>query len=128
MYRQVGDQLVFSEDGLLKGGLIIRLLVLPNDVAGVRESLEWIRDELSPRVAVSIMAQYYPTHQAATSRRHILLSRRITETEWLRALTALDELGMEDGWMQEFDGAAYYYRPNFDNRETPFTDIRDFHS
>jgi putative pyruvate formate lyase activating enzyme len=126
MYRQVGDELVFSEDGLLQRGLIIRLLVLPNDVGGVRESLEWIRDELSPRVAISIMAQYYPTHQAATSRRHILLSRRITETEWLRALTALDELGMEEGWMQEFDGAAYYYRPNFDNRETPFNDIRDF--
>jgi len=128
MYRQVGDEMVFSQDGLLQRGLIIRLLVLPNDIGGVRESLEWIRDELSPRVAVSIMAQYYPTHQAATSRRHILLSRRITETEWLRALTALDELGMEEGWMQEFDGAAYYYRPNFDNRETPFTDIRDFTS
>ncbi|HUS09798.1 MAG TPA: radical SAM protein [Pyrinomonadaceae bacterium] len=128
MYRQVGDELVFNKDGLLQRGLIIRLLVLPNDVAGVRESLEWIRDELSPRVAVSLMAQYYPTHQAATSRRHILLSRRITETEWLRALTALDELGMEEGWMQEFDGAAYYYRPNFDNRETPFKDIRDFTS
>jgi putative pyruvate formate lyase activating enzyme len=126
MYRQVGDEMVFSQDGLLQRGLIIRLLVLPNDIGGVRESLEWIRDELSPRVAVSMMAQYYPTHQAATSRRHILLSRRITETEWLRALTALDELGMEDGWMQEFDGAAYYYRPNFDNHETPFTDIRDF--
>jgi putative pyruvate formate lyase activating enzyme len=128
MYRQVGDELVFSEDGLLQRGLIIRLLVLPNDVAGVRQSLEWIRDELSPRVAISMMAQYYPTHQAATSPRHILLSRRITETEWLRALTALDELGMEEGWMQEFDGAAYYYRPNFDNPETPFKDIRDFQS
>jgi len=128
MYRQVGDEMVFSQDGLLQRGLIIRLLVLPNDIGGVRESLEWIRDELSPRVAISMMAQYYPTHQAATSRRHILLSRRITETEWLRALTALNELGMEEGWMQEFDGAAYYYRPNFDNRETPFTDIRDFTS
>jgi putative pyruvate formate lyase activating enzyme len=126
MYRQTGDELVFGEDGLLKRGLVIRLLVLPNDIGGVRESLEWIRDELSPRVAVSLMAQYYPTHQAATSSRHILLSRRITETEWLRALSALDELGMEDGWMQEYDGAAYYYRPDFGNRETPFKDIRDF--
>ena len=126
MYRQVGDELIFSADGLVKRGLIIRLLVLPNDIGGVRESLEWIRDELSPRVAVSLMAQYYPTHQAATSKRHVLLSRRITESEWLRALSALDQLGMEEGWMQEFDGAAYYYRPNFDNRETPFTDIRDF--
>src|SRR5687767_13261014 len=126
MYAQVGDELVFGEDGLVKRGLIIRLLVLPNDIGGVRESLEWIRDELSPRVAVSLMAQYYPTHQAATSKRHVLLSRRITETEWLRAVTALDELGIEEGWMQEFDGAAYYYRPDFDNAETPFRDIRDF--
>ena len=128
MYRQVGDELVLDENGFLQRGLVIRLLVLPNDVGGVRESLEWIRDELSPRVAVSLMAQYYPTHQAATSKRHLLLSRRITETEWLRALTALDELGMEEGWMQEFDGAAYYYRPYFANRETPFKDIRDFTS
>ena len=126
MYRQVGDELVFGTDGLVKRGLMIRLLVLPNDIGGVRESLEWIRDELSPRVAVSLMAQYYPTHQAATSKRHVLLSRRITETEWLRAVTALDELGMEEGWMQEFDGAAYYYRPDFNDTNTPFKDIRDF--
>jgi putative pyruvate formate lyase activating enzyme len=128
MYRQVGDELIFGADGLVKRGLIVRLLVLPNDIGGVRESLEWIRDELSPRVAVSLMAQYYPTHQAATSKRHVLLSRRITETEWLRAVTALDELGMEEGWMQEFDGAAYYYRPDFGDSETPFKDIRDFTS
>ena len=126
MYRQMGDELVADNDGWLQRGLIIRLLVLPNDIGGIRESLEWIRDELSPRVAVSLMAQYYPTNQAATNRRHILLSRRITETEWLRAVTTLDELGMEAGWMQEFDGATYYYRPDFDNREAPFRDIRDF--
>lgn len=128
MYRQVGDELVFGEDGLLKRGLIIRLLVLPNDIGGIRESLEWIRDELSPRVAVSLMAQYYPTHQAATSKRHVLLSRRITETEWLRAVSALDDLEVEDGWMQEFDGAAFYYRPDFGDAATPFKDIRDFSS
>jgi hypothetical protein len=28
--------------------------------------------------------------------------------------------------MQEFDGAAYYYRPDFSDKETPFRDIRDF--
>jgi putative pyruvate formate lyase activating enzyme len=128
MYRQAGDELVFDDDGLLQRGLIIRLLVLPNDIGGIRESLEWIRDELSPRVAVSLMAQYYPTHQAATSKRHILLSRRITENEWLRAVNALDELGLESGWLQEFDGASYYYRPDFDNPDTPFQDIRDFTS
>ena len=128
MFRQTGDELVFDERGLLQRGLIIRLLVLPNDIGGIRESLEWIRDTLSPRVAISLMAQYYPTHQAATSKRHILLSRRITEAEWLRAVSALEEMGIDQGWMQEFDGAAYYYRPDFTNPETPFTDIRDFQS
>jgi putative pyruvate formate lyase activating enzyme len=126
MYRQMGDALIVGEDGLLRRGLVIRLLVLPNDLAGVRESLEWIRDTLSPRVAVSMMAQYYATNRAATHERYIMLSRRITESEWLRALSALDELGMEEGWMQEYDGAAHYYRPDFTDREEPFKDIRDF--
>ena len=126
MYRQMGDALVFGDDGLLKRGLVIRLLVLPNDLAGVRESLEWIRDTLSPRVAVSMMAQYYATNVAATDDRYIMLSRRITESEWLRALSALDELGMEEGWMQEYDGASHYYRPDFTDRERPFKDVRDF--
>lgn len=126
MYRQTGDELVFDEGGLLRRGLVVRLLVLPNDLAGVRESLEWIRDTLSPRVAVSLMAQYYATNKAATDERYTLLSRRITETEWLRAVSLLGELGMEEGWMQEYDGAAHYYRPDFADRDRPFKDIRDF--
>ena len=128
MYRQTGDTLVYDEDGLLKRGLVIRLLVLPNDIGGVRESLSWIRDELSPQVAVSLMAQYYPTNVAGTNQRYTLLSRRIRETEWLRAVSALDELGMEEGWMQEYDGAAFYYRPDFDDAAKPFRDVRDFQS
>ncbi|HJQ33725.1 MAG TPA: radical SAM protein [Pyrinomonadaceae bacterium] len=126
MYRQTGDELVFREDGTLVRGLVVRLLVLPNDIAGVRESLEWIRDCLSPRVAISLMAQYYATNRAATDERYMLLSRRITESEWWRAVSLLDSLGMEEGWMQEYDGASHYYRPDFTDPETPFKDIRDF--
>ena len=126
MHRQTGDRLVLDERGLLRRGLVVRLLVLPNDLAGVRDSLTWIREELSPRVAVSLMAQYYATNKAATDERYALLSRRITETEWFRAVSLLEELGMEEGWMQEYDGASHYYRPDFDDPETPFKDIRDF--
>ena len=128
MYRQVGDQLVFDENGILQRGLIIRLLVLPNEIGGIRESLQWIRDELSPNVAISLMAQYYPTHQAASNNRYVLLSRRVSESEWWRATSLLSEFGMENGWMQEFDGSAFYYRPDFSNTQTPFKDIRDFSS
>ncbi|PYS32504.1 MAG: radical SAM protein [Acidobacteria bacterium] len=128
MHRQTGDELIYGEDGLLKRGLVIRLLVLPNDLGGVRDSLEWIRNELGPRVAVSLMAQYYPTNVAGTNQRYALLSRRIRETEWLRAVAALDELEIQEGWMQEYDGAAFYYRPDFTDGQTPFRDVRDFQS
>jgi len=126
MYRQTKDRLSYGADGLLKRGLVIRLLVLPNDIGGLRESLRWIRDQLSADVAVSLMAQYYPTNVAGTKQRYVLLSRRISETEWMRAVSALDELGMAEGWMQEYDGAAFYYRPDFSDPDKPFNDIRDF--
>ena len=126
MFRQTGPDLVFDERGLLKRGLVVRLLVLPNDVGSIEESIEWIRDELSPGVAISLMAQYYPTHQAEKNNRYVLLSRRIRESEWMKATSALETLGMEEGWVQEFDGASYYYRPDFTDNEMPFKDIRDF--
>lgn len=126
MHRQMGDELVFDENGLLQRGLMIRLLVLPNDIAGIEDNLRWIRDELSPKTAISLMAQYYATNKAATDERYILLSRRISEGEWFEAVSLLDDLGIEEGFMQEYESASYYYRPDFTNADIPFNDIRDF--
>jgi putative pyruvate formate lyase activating enzyme len=126
MHRQMGEELVFGDDGLLKRGLLIRLLVLPNDMAGIEENLRWIRDELSPKTAISLMAQYYATNKAATDPRYILLSRRISEGEWIQAISLLNELGMEEGFMQEYESASHYYRPDFKDKDKPFKDIRDF--
>ena len=126
MHRQMGSELVFDETGLLKRGLLIRLLVLPNDIAGLEENLRWVRDELGPRTAISLMAQYYATNKAATDPRYILLSRRISEGEWFEAVSLLETLGIEEGFMQEYEAASFYYRPNFDDRDEPFKDIRDF--
>src|SRR4051794_42234 len=55
MHRQMGDRMTFGDDALLKRGLLIRLLVLPNDIAEIENSLRWIGDELSPKTAVSLM-------------------------------------------------------------------------
>jgi putative pyruvate formate lyase activating enzyme len=125
MFRQMGDSLEYDENGLLKRGLIIRLLVLPNDIAGIHESLRWIRGELSPKVAVSLMAQYFPTNKVALDR-YPLISRKIRWSEWLTAIEQMESLGMEEGWMQDFDSAAEYYRPDFGNARKPFKDIADF--
>ncbi|HLM02290.1 MAG TPA: radical SAM protein, partial [Pyrinomonadaceae bacterium] len=128
MFRQTGDRLIYDENNLLRRGLVIRLLVLPNDLAEIRESLRWIRDELSPRTAVSLMAQYYATNKAATDSRYILLSRRISEREWFEAVAALEEFELEEGFIQEYESASHYYRPDFTDAEKPFKDIRDFRS
>jgi len=126
MHRQMGDSLVFDEQGLLRQGLLIRLLVLPNGIADIEANLRWIRDELGPKTAISLMAQYYATNKAATDDRYILLSRRISEGEWFEAVSLLKDLGMEEGFMQEYESASHYYRPDFTDSEKPFRDIRDF--
>jgi putative pyruvate formate lyase activating enzyme len=126
MYRQKGSALVFGEDGLLRSGLLVRLLVLPNNAAGVADSLAWIAETLSPRVAISLMAQYYPIHRAAGNEKYAALSRSITPEEWQEALSALEEHGLQNGYQQEFETANKYYRPDFTNAVTPFRDIRDF--
>jgi len=95
-------------------------------IAGLEDNLRWIRAELGPKQAISLMAQYYATNKAATDPRHILLSRKISEREWFEAVSLLDELGIEEGFMQEYEGTSHYYRPDFTDPEKPFRDIRDF--
>jgi putative pyruvate formate lyase activating enzyme len=115
MRRQVGD-LTLDENGVAQRGLIVRLLILPNRLAGIEESLKWLVNEVSPRVTVSVMAQYYPTHRAP---KMPLLSRKITEMEYYEVVDLLDELGVENGWMQELD-APESYLPDFNREGHPF--------
>ncbi|MCC7176203.1 MAG: radical SAM protein [Bryobacterales bacterium] len=126
MYRQLGDGLVTDHRGLAVRGLIIRLLILPNGLAGLRSTLEWIRDTLSARVTLSVMSQYYPAHKAAGSG-YPLLSRRIRPGEYAKVLEWLEYFGFENGWIQPLEeDAASYYRPDFSNPSLPFADARDF--
>jgi putative pyruvate formate lyase activating enzyme len=66
MYRQLGSELTWAEDGAVSRGLIVRHLVLPGGLAGSEDSLRWLVNELSPDISLSLMAQYYPAHRATT--------------------------------------------------------------
>ncbi len=116
MHRQVGSEVVYGDDGLVKRGLIIRHLVLPNDIASSEETLRWIAKELDNRATLSVMSQYYPTHKALTTE---LLDRRIRESEYDKVLRLLDTFGFENGWAQEFESQDYY-KPDFSDRLEPF--------
>ncbi len=89
MFRQTGASWELDEDGALRRGLLVRILVLPHDRAGVAASLRWIAEELSPQVAVSLMSQYRPCHWAARPGRYPALARALKPSEHLAALDAL---------------------------------------
>lgn len=63
MYRQVGTP-VLDENGVMKKGLMIRHLILPNEVQNSKKVLKWIKENIDSNVYVSIMAQYFPTYKA----------------------------------------------------------------
>lgn len=64
MYRQVGD-LTLDENGLAARGLIVRHLILPNRLAGTREIVRFLAEQVSPRTCLNLMGQYHPAHKAA---------------------------------------------------------------
>jgi len=115
MYRQVGN-LVVDEEGIAQRGLIVRHLILPNGLAGSWDSLTWLVNEISPAVTVSIMSQYSPVFRA---RRNPWLSRAITVSEYDEVRQLLDELSLENGWMQEM-GSSEIYLPDFEREDSPF--------
>jgi len=97
MLRQAGH-LQLDQDGLAVRGLIIRHLVLPNGAAGTRETLEWIASHLGAETHISLMRQYFPAHHAPATPG---LDRKISDNEYDEAVEALEEFGLENGWVQE---------------------------
>jgi putative pyruvate formate lyase activating enzyme len=115
MYRQAG-LLQGDADGIAQKGMIVRHLILPNRLAGSKESLTWLAKNVSPEVSISVMSQYFPTHRAGQFPQ---IARSINQEEYDEVLDLLDKLGMENGWIQGME-APDNYRPNFQNEGHPF--------
>lgn len=91
MHSQVGD-LVINSQGIAERGLIIRHLVLPNNIADSERVLEFISKEISKNTFVNIMAQYRPCYRAQEFKE---LSRGITQEEYEKVLKKAKELGLK---------------------------------
>jgi putative pyruvate formate lyase activating enzyme len=90
MHRQVGE-LRLDDRGVAERGLIIRHLVMPENIAGTDRFVRWVAAELTKDTYVNIMAQYHPAHRAF---QYPELSRRITAQEWRQALKWAEEAGL----------------------------------
>ena len=110
MVRQVGPYQL-DEDGLLKKGVIIRHLLLPGQLAGAKEVMDWVAGEFAPgTVLFSLMSQYTPWGGA---KEFPEIDRRLRNSEIRAAQQYMDALGLE-GFVQDGESAKREYTPDFD--------------
>lgn len=110
MYRQVGTP-VLDENGVMKKGLMIRHLILPNEVQNSKKVLKWIKENIDSNVYVSIMAQYFPTYKAKEIPE---IARKITKEEYEKVENYLYELDLENGYIQELGEHEEEYVPTWE--------------
>lgn len=113
MHKQVGNP-KFDDNGIMRSGVIVRHLVLPNH----RDDSIKLLEELSYRfkkdeIIVSLMSQYIPMHKAFEFKD---LSRRVSTFEYNKVLSHLNTLGFE-GFSQERDSANKAYIPEFSDKK-----------
>lgn len=109
MYNQVGTPII-DENGIMKKGLMIRHLVLPNQLQNSKDVLKWINDNMDKKVFVSVMAQYFPTYRAKNFPE---ISRKLTKEEYNEIEQYLYSLDLENGYIQELGEHEEEYVPDF---------------
>jgi putative pyruvate formate lyase activating enzyme len=110
MVRQTGP-CQFSNDGLLKRGVVIRHLILPGQVGQAKAVMDWVAEEFPPQtVLFSLMSQYTPWGDLSACPE---LDRRLRPGEMRTAQEYMENLGL-DGFSQERTSAKEEYTPPFD--------------
>ncbi len=111
MYRQVGKN-EYDENGILKKGMIIRHLILPNNIQNSKNVLKWIKGNMPSDITISLMSQYFPTYTATEIEE---INRKINKKEYEEIEDYLYEIELENGYVQDFEenDNEEKYVPNF---------------
>ncbi len=107
----------FDERGVLRQGVMVRHLILPGEVESTREFLLWFREHLKGRALLSIMSQYTPVFTPDYPQPHP--PRVLEEREYNEILGMLDELGLDEGFIQDY-ATGDDWLPDFE-RINPFS-------
>lgn len=91
MHRQVGD-LTVDERGVAARGVLVRHLVMPNNLSGTDAVMNFLAEEVSANTFINIMDQYYPAHEALNFSE---LSRRISSEEFQEAIGIAHRAGLK---------------------------------
>ncbi len=110
MIKQVGMP-KFNSDGIMERGVLIRHLVLPNYIENSKKVLKWIKENLQSDIYVSIMAQYFPTYKAKEDES---LNRKLSRKEWHEIEKFVQDIGIENGFIQELGEHEEEYVPKWE--------------
>lgn len=109
---RLAPRIDIDNNGIMQKGLIVRHLVLPNNVANTKAALDWLAQSLDKSgFLLSLMSQYTPFYNAY---QHPELSRRVSTYEYKRAVAYALSLGLDGGYSQERNSAHEEYTPPFD--------------
>lgn len=97
MVKQVGIPKL-DERGIMKKGVMVRHLVLPNNIENSKEVLKWLVKNLPKEIYISVMAQYFPTYKAKEIKE---INRKLTNEEWREIEDYIQYLGIKNGYVQE---------------------------
>lgn len=111
MISQVGEN-EYNDSGIMKKGVIIRHLILPNHTRNSMGVLDIINEKYKS-IPVSLMGQYVPMHNAFDYKK---LSRKITRREYEKVKNYMENLGLE-GFSQELNSASEEYVPEWDYKK-----------
>lgn len=100
MHRQVGLVKTDHND-IIEKGMIIRHLVLPDNISGTEKIMKFISEEISTENYISLMSQYTPYYKAGD---YAELSRRISLQEYEKAQKIMEKYGLHNGWTQDSGG------------------------
>jgi len=108
MYNQVGVPVI--ENGIIKKGLIVRHLLLPNLLSESKKILDWIAENLPHDIYISLMSQYVPMYKADI---YPEINRKVSKKSYEWLVDYALSLGLDNGFIQEFDSAEDAYTPKF---------------
>lgn len=110
MYKQVG-KCVFDNNGIIKKGVIVRHLMLPDNIEDSKNIINYLYDKYKDNIYISIMNQYTPLRKLEYDN----LNRKVSKDEYDDLIDYAYDLGIRNAYIQEGETQKESFIPDFDN-------------
>lgn len=101
------------EDGIMKKGVIIRHLVLPNALDNTKGVIDWIANNTAKDTYVSLMGQYVPFGEA---NKFPEINRKLKPIEYKIAINYALSKNFDNAFIQSLESATEEFIPDFDEK------------